>query len=363
MAKKNKPQQFKSLNCLNCGFPFSGHETYCPNCGQKNKDHRISIGNFIREVFAGFFSWDAKFWRTLFPLLTRPGKVSKDYIEGKRVRYTNPFRFYLTSSIIFFLLAGAKQTYTDYKKLTATDAKASLERKEARTRKESLQKNIYKGIDSFTTATDSINNAKIDSTKVLKEQVENLKISFGNNDNIVQFIQFQKKNPHLTVDEALDSLKVEKTFSNLFWYSKSRTINKLISDDDEAEKFSKHFISYLSLIFLTLLPLFAVFLKLIYVRRKFNYIEHLIFSFHTQTVAFIILTLLVLASFFFTIKTTDILTIFSISFLVYLYIAMLNFYKQKWFKTFIKFIIVNTLFFLLFAVIFSAFSMVSFAFY
>ncbi|WP_420793206.1 DUF3667 domain-containing protein [Polaribacter ponticola] len=58
----------------------------------------------MHEVFNGLFNFDAKFWNTIIPLLINPGKVSRDYIDGKRQRYTNPFRFYLTVSIIFFYL-------------------------------------------------------------------------------------------------------------------------------------------------------------------------------------------------------------------------------------------------------------------
>lgn len=59
-------------------------------------------------MFNGVFNFDAKFWKTLIPLLTNPGKVSKDYKEGKRSRYSNPFRFYITVSIISFLILGLK---------------------------------------------------------------------------------------------------------------------------------------------------------------------------------------------------------------------------------------------------------------
>ena len=69
--------------------------------------------NFLLDSF----SLDTKFWRTLIPLLISPGKVSKDYIEGKRVRYTNPFRFYLATTIIFFLILGAINSYDHFERL------------------------------------------------------------------------------------------------------------------------------------------------------------------------------------------------------------------------------------------------------
>lgn len=81
-----------------------------------------------------------------------------------------------------------------------------------------------------------------------------------------------------------------------------------------------------------------------YVRKKHNYIEHLIFSFHIQSLLFILLLLS------FTIDAifkTDTVWIFLLIFSVYLYKAMRNFYGQGRFKTFVKYLILNTVFFIL----------------
>ena len=77
---------------------------FCPECGQKNKGSKITFATFLKEVFNGFISLDAKVWTTLIPLLIKPGKVSRDFIEGRRARYTNPFQFYISVSIVFFLI-------------------------------------------------------------------------------------------------------------------------------------------------------------------------------------------------------------------------------------------------------------------
>ena len=97
---KPKPTQIKGLECLNCGQPFNGYENFCSHCGQKNTTKKLNLGTFFNNLFAGFFSYDSRFWTTFIPLLTKPGKVSKDYIEGKRARFVNPFQLYLNVSII-----------------------------------------------------------------------------------------------------------------------------------------------------------------------------------------------------------------------------------------------------------------------
>ncbi|MBA2670756.1 MAG: DUF3667 domain-containing protein, partial [Gemmatimonadetes bacterium] len=42
--------------------------------------------------------------RTLFALFFRPGHLTAEHVNGRIVRYLRPFKLYLVSSVIFFLL-------------------------------------------------------------------------------------------------------------------------------------------------------------------------------------------------------------------------------------------------------------------
>jgi hypothetical protein len=96
------------------------------------------------------------------------------------------------------------------------------------------------------------------------------------------------------------------------------------------------------------LPIFAFILKLLYIRRRqFYYVDHGIFSIHHYILSFILLLAIVLlaaakAKYHIGWLTTP-EVILIIVWPVHLYIAMLNFYKQGWFKTFIKFSLLNLL--------------------
>ncbi len=95
--------KYRSTECLNCHHPLDISDEFCPNCGQLNSTKKLAFNDFFNEFFAGIFAYDSRFYRTLGVLLFKPGKISKDYIEGKRVRYANPYRFYLSASIFFSL--------------------------------------------------------------------------------------------------------------------------------------------------------------------------------------------------------------------------------------------------------------------
>lgn len=362
MTKKNKVAVIKDPNCLNCGFPFTREERFCPECGQKNKGKKITFKSFIQEIFAGFFSWDAKFWKTIIPLLISPGKVSKDYIEGKRVRYTNPFRFYLTVSLIFFLIIGITDSYNKFKDFqNGTDSdsittglkinqngqvKTSISRKQL----DSLKILAYKSIEENLHRNDSIDALSIselekkelkDSLKV-KLNTGGLNFAFGDDTKSARMMLLNYKHPNLPIDKALDSLKIEKNFSNRYSYSRAAFANNWMNNPDVSDQLYKQGLSYASISLFILLPIFTLFLRFFYIRKKFTYVDHLVFVFHTQTVFFLLFSIFYLINFF---KESDyIIPIFLILFLIYLFIAMKKFYQQGIFKTTFKYFLINTVY-------------------
>jgi hypothetical protein len=90
-------------HCANCGAPLA--DRYCGRCGQ-DSDTSLSFGHFTHELVEGLFHVDSKFWRTLRTLLTRPGLLTQQYLDGKRNSYSPPFRSYLVISIAYFIVAS-----------------------------------------------------------------------------------------------------------------------------------------------------------------------------------------------------------------------------------------------------------------
>ena len=85
-----------------------------------------------------------------------------------------------------------------------------------------------------------------------------------------------------------------------------------------------------------LLPLFAVSLKLLYLRRKRLYVEHLIFLLHTHAFAFLLLAPLLF------LHPGWLAGVVSLVLLVYVLTAMRVVYKQGWSKTLLKFSLLST---------------------
>jgi len=90
--------------CLNCGTELAG--PFCHYCGQPDKNLMRFFPVLLRELLEDFFDYDSRFARTMKPLLFHPGRLTRDYLDGRRFRYTPPLRLYIFASMAFFLVAA-----------------------------------------------------------------------------------------------------------------------------------------------------------------------------------------------------------------------------------------------------------------
>jgi Tfp pilus assembly protein PilX len=89
--------------CLNCDTALDGR--FCHACGQPAHVHR-TIGHVFEEFLHGVLHLDTKAWRTLPLLLFKPGKLTREYVHGKRARYIAPFATFLFTVFLMFFVFG-----------------------------------------------------------------------------------------------------------------------------------------------------------------------------------------------------------------------------------------------------------------
>jgi hypothetical protein len=90
--------------CLNCGTALIG--THCHACGQAAHVHK-TLGAFFHDLLHGVFHFEGKTWRTLPLLAWKPGKLTREYIDGRRASYVSPIALFLFS--VFLMFAVIKQ--------------------------------------------------------------------------------------------------------------------------------------------------------------------------------------------------------------------------------------------------------------
>jgi len=100
LSRDNIPDENQRLECFSCDTPYVG--VFCHACGQKNDDMRRSLFSLILDLLGNITAFDSRIWRTWAKLLTRPGKVAREYADGSRTKWTSPVRAYLAMSILLF---------------------------------------------------------------------------------------------------------------------------------------------------------------------------------------------------------------------------------------------------------------------
>tara|TARA_R110000850_G_scaffold16697_6_gene51820 strand:- start:11700 stop:12698 length:999 start_codon:yes stop_codon:yes gene_type:complete len=312
-----------------------------------NSTKKLHFKDIFSELFASLFAYDSRLALTLRNLLFKPGKISKDYVEGKRMRYANPFRFYLSVSIVFFLLSGLLNKISEYADDSPSGNTVSTSVKETDSEKKSdseIEKELAEDkIITFKTGSsvDTIRIAKSD--KPVAYYTEAQLDSLGSDvlsTRLEIYNDYHLKNKEERPHEALTKLQHETGMYNKWLYKKVIDYNFFKENPGFAYNF---FISKLPIVIFLFLPVFTFFIMLLYIRKgKYTYMEQLVFAFHVQSLLFVLLIISALFDFLF---NSELFTsIALLLFVIYLYKAMRRFYEQGRFKTFVKFMILNGLF-------------------
>ncbi|TRO64041.1 DUF3667 domain-containing protein [Christiangramia sabulilitoris] len=350
--KRDNLYEYRGTTCLNCQLPLEKSDHFCPNCGQKNSTKKLNFGDFFVEFFSGMFSYDSRFQRTIRVMLFSPGKISKDYVNGKRMRYANPFRFYLSASIIFFLISGISDKFEGAQ---FVNPETGIREGVAAIKQDSLLKNELNEIPALkknNIQMDSLLNKIGPSEPEAKKTYKDIYLSQKELDtiNIVArtakklniFYRYYKETNTINPDDAITELEYENTGWNKWLYQKAMRYDLF---DNNPQLFIDYFVNKLPFIIFFYLPVFALFIWLLYIRRSFNYMEHLIFAFHVQTTLFILYIIGYTIDYF--LQSEWGYTLANFVFVFYLYKSMRNFYEQSRVKTILKFIILNIIFFTL----------------
>jgi len=335
-------------NCLNCGAEVLGR--FCQECGQENIVPKETTWQLVQHAVFDIFHFDTKFFATFKDLIRHPGMVTKAYFEGKRKRYMNPISLYLFVSAVFFIVFYS--IYIPHKEEVAS----KLEKKQEEQLKRMSDSLSQVKSDTAVTHKDSTTVIRNDTTAAGHE--ENLEpgtlLVDGNH------FEMNLGDTVLSSPEAYEayqkSLPEDKRDNWIEHYlqRKSHLINAKYKD-----KFSEFMIDifYIFLhnipkILFFLLPVLGLILKLLYIRRKRYYVEHIMFMVHYFIYCFLFLMVLILAAALNRALLASELIYFITGLLllvpfIYLFLAMRNYYGQGFGKTFVKYTLFNFISFII----------------
>jgi len=92
------------MNCKNCQTQLQDDTKFCSLCGQSAASLNRPFLDVAKEMSHELLDIDGKLWLTLRTMLAKPGKLTHEFNQGKRVKYTPPLRLYLAISILFFIV-------------------------------------------------------------------------------------------------------------------------------------------------------------------------------------------------------------------------------------------------------------------
>lgn len=236
--------------CQNCGAFVEHH--YCPKCGQENSESQQSFYHVFTHFAFDFIHYDSSFWRTTKYLFLSPGKLSLEYMKGKRKSYVNPFTLYIFISFIAFFIPAILP--------------------EAPTFKEIEGKVKY---DETKTPSININITPESDAKNILQEPDTAKPEIATLDSI-----YKSKPKHKQIVSADSKL-----------YKTVLIIVENMKDKNKGEKAIEFFIHNIPKVLFFYMPLFAFWLWLFHDKKKKYYFDSAIFTLHFFSTTLLTITM------------------------------------------------------------------------
>jgi len=311
--------------CLNCGTKLI--DAFCHHCGQKDIPKRQTLSELLTNFISSFWSYEGKFFTTIKYLVTKPGFLATEYNKGKRESYYHPARMYVFISFVFFLLLFSLPN-------ADSNDTSEMTKEEISELNEKLKAAGLDSISADSKLSKSTSNVITDSTngyvykgKTSKGEGSGFSFTGPNYKSAMEYDSVQLTLP----EEKRDGWFVGKL------NRRASEINEKYKDNSKGfgTDFRKAFMDNFSKVLFYLLPIFALLLKLFYIRRDFFYSEHLVFSIYYYNFFYFAASLQLLVNLIPLLSWAATLIGFWIFF--YLLFAMKRMYQQSWKKTILKF--------------------------
>ena len=89
--------------CLNCNTSVNGN--FCHQCGQASRDNTDrAIGKLLGEFFGNIFFLDNRFLLSGRYLFRYPGRMTVEFLRGKRKKFISPITLFLFFNLIYFFV-------------------------------------------------------------------------------------------------------------------------------------------------------------------------------------------------------------------------------------------------------------------
>jgi hypothetical protein len=318
--------------CTNCSAPLIG--PFCAACGQPIETHRRSVFVLLHDLVKDIASFDSRILRTARALLFNPGELPLAFREGRTQPYVPAVRLYLFVTLAFFLTLGFTHVA-----IVQFVPEARLE-----------QAVTSKGQRYLITPGDTDPDDKIKLPAWLDDGKPHYSISVNNAVFFAREGAYHANVPEAAIEDLSSRVThdtVDSKDPKKVWFKTTlrRTMEGLAKDP---AALNGALTTWIPRALFFLLPAFALLLALFYwrQRKKFYFVDHLVFSLSFHTFAFALLLAAAGLAQVFSGYLVAVAVVVALN--VYLLLAMKRFYGQKWFWTTTKFVTVEVFYATLF---------------
>ena len=353
--------------CANCNIQLEGQ--FCHSCGQSSTSMIKFFGEVIKELLDDALGYDSRFKHSLSPLFFKPGRLTLDYVKGKRFHYVLPFKLYLITSVLLIILI---KNVSNPEIQLSNDAEANQTQQKIG---EEVREEINQAFNVI-----EINKGQAFSKNIgVNATGDSKEITIKESTNSVVEIESKptkKKNKRFTLgggekDIELDWDNEAKQLNGIdqieseFLRDFFNTINpKLKFWIEDPKPLVESIIETLPYMMFIILPIFGLFLKSFYFLSKRYYTEHLVFLLHNHSFIYMLMMVQIGLDFgddqlvpieHWLAQSVSgafrfLSVLLNIWMVVYVFLAMKRFYRQGWRATILKTVTLGLLYFVMLAV-------------
>jgi len=367
-------------HCLNCDTELQGQ--WCHHCGQKARSEVRHFGSVFTDILDTVFEYDNRIWRTLVPLYFKPGRLTRDYMAGKRARYVLPFRLFFVLSIVSFLALqllalpdevtelSARANYEIFAELETADAVIAERDRLISEIQQSLTELEAGSVDGGGLAGNTLRSARDGIETAARSRLEELGVTteppaIPPPEPVTPQEPAETGLPDTTGASAEDSFRSELQID---WLPQSanqwlnamveRGVGNLEQVNQDPGRLIDAMFSLLPIVLFCMLPIFALLLKLFYVFSGRMYMEHFVVALHSHSFLFMALLIGLLlnwvsglppAGSFLEGVLSTIGRVATVWAPLYLLLMQRTVYGQGWAMTVAKYLVIGVLYFMLLA--------------
>jgi hypothetical protein len=348
--------------CLNCGTPLQG--PFCHACGQPTKGMVRHLASVLGDILDTVFEYDSRIWRTLVLLYFRPGRITQDYLVGRRVRYVLPFRLLFVLTVAAFLLLQLALSpiivpAANLSRAGAIDSASTVA--EVESARDAALAGLAERRRALDPAADTAALTALDAAERAVAGTARQRIDWLNEAEVARA---EGRDPPAYRSPGIifgaDAWDPATNPIEVGWLpaGANATINRWIARaernirraGEEPERLVSAFLGLLPAVLFVLMPVFALLLKIFYLLQRRLYMEHLVVALHSHS--FLALALIIGVS----LATLGELVswlewpsraLYLLSMMwvpLYLLLMQARVYRQGWFATSIKFLLIGVIY-------------------